>query len=322
MGRNRKKSNQQLPKYVYINRGRYVYRPPGEKDLLIGKVSHLTVAEVWVKWNQLENPPDNTVNYIIDQYTKSPEFQALKSTRHMLQAFERLKVVPTIDEIKFGDLEYENITPGVIRQYLDYRNNKSGNREIAYFSSAWSWCRERDVIFGDNPCKGVRKIKETPKKKYITDEEYKRAYTVAPKHIQVAMELIYLCRMRPSEALDVRVKDCEEEGLNTRRLKGSNDALTVWTPRLKSVIDMGLEGCVRVPEMPIVNRNGSDVSYWALNNAWRTVKKESGVDFKISRLKGKGTSDFEGDKQQAGGWKSPGMVDVYDVKRIEVEATE
>ena len=321
MGRNRKKSNQQLPKYVYINRGRYVFILPGQKAELIGKCSDLTISDAWQWWNKRTNPPTNTVNYIISQYLESEEFKEIKAQKHVIQAFDRLKAVPAGDTT-FSELEYQDITPGVIRQYLDFRNNTSGNREIAYFSSAWSWCRERDIIFGDNPCKGVRKKKEKPKKKYITHEEYKRAYDVAPKHIQVAMELAYLCRMRPSEALDVRVKDCEEKGLNTRRLKGSNDALTVWTPRLKSVIDMGLEGCLRVPDMPIVNRNGSKLTYWALNNAWRKVKKDSGVNFKISRLKGKGTSDFGGDKKDAGGWKTERMVDIYDVKRIEVEATE
>ena len=44
--------------------------------------------------------------------------------------------------------------------------------------------------------------------------------------------------------------------------------------------------------------------------------------FSFHDLKATGVSDFEGDKKKASGHKSERMVNVYDRKRIEVDATE
>lgn len=205
----------------------------------------------------------------------------------------------------------------MIRKYLDYRGVTSANREVAYLSKAWSWCYERDITRHPNPCKGVSRIKEKARDLYVTDEQYNAALQKAPEYVQVAMELAYLCRMRIGEVLDTRVRDIEEEGLNTRRLKGSDDALTRWSPRLKAAVDRGLSGCVRVPDMPIVNINGSPIKYDAFHKAFKAL----GAGFHIHDLKAKGVSDFTGDKRAASGHKSEAMVAVYDRKRKDVDPT-
>ena len=325
MGRPRKKAFQKLPKYVYVNRGRFVFidRIDGvqQKAVILGKTD-MSIPEVWSSYENITVRTNNTLQYIVDKYTASREFDELKSKYHIQQAFNRILTSP-VGSRTFGQIPFQSITTGTIRKYLDYRNNKSGNREVAYLSSAWSWCYERDIVTIHNPCKGVRRIKEESRKRYITDFEYKAIYDNSSKYLQVAMELAYLCRMRVSEALDTRFKDVEPDGLNTRRVKGSNDALTLWTPRLKSVVEMGLEGSLKVPDMPIVNNNkGSPVTYSALRSAWVRAIKKSGVKgCTFHDLKAKGVSDFEGDKKSASGHKTEAMVAIYDRKRKEVEST-
>ena len=78
--------------------------------------------------------------------------------------------------------QYENITPGVIRSYLDYKNSVTANREISALSAVWRYCYERDKVTIPNPCKGVRRIPESPLDRYITDVEYKAVYDIAPDH--------------------------------------------------------------------------------------------------------------------------------------------
>ena len=95
-----------------------------------------------------------------------------------------------------------------------------------------------------------------------------------PKHVQVAMELAYLCRMRLSEIFDTRVSDVGSEGLNVRRLKGSSDSLTLWSPRLERAVKSDLEGCIRVPDMPIVNINGKSVRRSSFQTAWQRRIKD------------------------------------------------
>ena len=140
------------------------------------------------------------------------------------------------------------------------------------------------------------------------------------------MELAYLCRMRLSETLHTKVKDITEKGLLTRRLKGSNDAITIWSDRLKGAVDSGLKGQLRVPDMPVVNDGkGSTIKASAFHTAWQRIMvkiwKQGIKRFTFHDLKAKGVSDFDGDKKKASGHKSDAMVAVYDRKLIEVDST-
>lgn len=318
MGRNRKRSNQKLPKYVYVNRGRYIYRPPGAKDSILGKVDTLMIPDVWEAYAAITRQSTTTLQYIIDQYLASDSYKNLATKKDVLRLLINLSNEDAGG--RFGNKQYEGITPGVIRQYLDYQKGALGNRTISALSSAWSWCYQRDIVRTPNPCKGVTRNTEKPRDRYVTDSEYQIVYDIAPVRYKVAMELAYLCRMRRSEVLDVRVKDIEEGGLNTRRVKGSNSALTLWTPRLRAAVELGLKGKLRVPEMTVV---GLSVKGDTFTQGFRKLVKQAGVRwYTFHDIKAKGVSDFEGDKKKASGHKSEKMVAIYDRKRIEIEATE
>lgn len=188
------------------------------------------------------------------------------------------------------------------------------------------YCYERDIVTKANPCKGVRKKPEHSRTRYVTDDEYQLTFDLAPKYVQTAMELAYCCRMRLSETLHTRVRDIQEKGLHTRRLKGSNDAITLWNDRLHRAVDSGLKGQLRVPDMPIVNNGkGSPIRASKFHTAWQRLMKKAtdkGMErFTFQDLKAKGVSDFEGNKKKAAGHKSEAMVAVYDRKIIEIEST-
>jgi integrase len=328
MGRKRKAKFQKLPKYVYDNNGTIIYRQRINGDLQrpvrLGN-SKTPLSEIWSNYEALIGKSRDTLQYIVDQYFKGDDFKNLKSHKEVKRALGALLDQPVGDRI-FGQILIVDVSPGVIRKYLDYRNNVSGNREISYLSKAWSYCYERDIVIKPNPCKGVRRKTEKPRTRYVTDEEYQLVFDLSPKYVKTAMELAYLCRMRLSETLDTRVRDIQDKGLHTRRLKGSNDAITLWSDRLRFVIDRGLKGQMRVPDMPIVNNGkGSNIRVERFKTAWQRLMKKvvlQGIKrFTFQDLKAKGVSDFEGDKKKASGHKSDRMVDVYDRKITEIEST-
>ena len=328
MGRNRKAKFQQLPKFVYNNNGTFVYRP--RIDGVLQKPKRLgnnrtPMSEIWANYEALTGKSRDTLQFVVDQYFEGDDFKNLKSHKEVRRSLESVLAQPVGDRI-FGQLLITEMTPGVIRKYLDYRNNVAGNREISYLSKAWSYCYERDIVTKTNPCKGVRRKTETPRKRYVTDDEYQLVFDLASKYVQTAMELAYLCRMRLSETLDTRVRDIQENGLLTRRLKGSNDAITLWSDRLRTVVDRGLKGQLRVPDMPIVNNGkGSPIREETFKTAWQRLIRKAELKgikrFTFQDLKAKGVSDFVGDKKKASGHKSERMVDIYDRKIIEIEST-
>jgi len=105
-------------------------------------------------------------------------------------------------------------------------------------SLAFSWGIERGMCpWIENPAKSVRRLRETPRQRLVTDGEYQAVYELAtdfPSYISPAMELGFLCRMRPAEVLDLRRDDILPEGLRIRRRKGSRGNITEWTRKIRN----------------------------------------------------------------------------------------
>ena len=328
MGRNRKKANQKLPDYVYINRGRYVYiqRINGvqQKPVVMGKVSDTPLHELYSAYNDLTAPNNtDTVQYLADQYLASDKFKALKSGTETKRNLKTILAAPCNGKT-LGDANYRDVTTGLIQQYIDWRAMVAANREIAALSSAWSWCYRRDITLTPNPVKGVERFKESHRTRLVSEAEYMAVYALASKPYKVAMELAYLCRMRRSEVLDTRYKDVTDDGLDTRRLKGSKDAITLWSDRLRAAVDMGMAGKIKTSEMPLVTTDkGTQIRGNAFSKQFKILVDKSGVEpFTFHDLKRRGVTNFDGDKKDAGGWQSEAMVRTYDMSKLKAKATE
>ena len=60
--------------------------------------------------------------------------------------------------------------------------------------------------------------------------------SVSP-YIADVMELCYLCRLRPVEAITLTDAHATSGGVRTNRRKGSRDVIVRWTPRLRAAWD-------------------------------------------------------------------------------------
>lgn len=327
-----------LPKYVYIRRGWYIYRPHlGQghlgKDVKLCPETAL-ISEVWRRYESLTctDAPRKTMQWLFEQYLASPQHagKSVKTRKEYEKNAKKLSTTPTKNGTLFGQLDAERITPGVVRKYMDSREQKvSANREKAFMSVCFSWAVERDLL-KTNPCKSVRSNTEKPRDRYVTEEEFNLVYALAAKypHIQCAMELAYLCRMRTCEVLDLKKSDITEKGLLIRRRKGSRDNITIWSTRLERVI----QKCETLPKpnADIANyylirgQKGDRLTESGLQTLWgreimpRAVEKGM-ARFTFHDLKAGGISDTIGNKQEASGHRTAAMVDRYDRKLAEVK---
>jgi len=326
-----------LPKYVYIRRGWYIYRPHlgqgklGKDVKLCPETAQL--SEVWKRYESLTcaSAPRKTLDWLFGEYLASAQHaqKAVKTRKEYEKNAARLSKTATKSGTLFGQLDAERITPGVVRKYIDARGDKTvaANREIAFLSVCFSWAVERDLL-KTNPCKDVRRNSEKARTRYVTDNEYAAVYHLADgwMHVQCAMEFAYLCRMRLCEVLDLRQSHITDTGLIIRRRKGSRDNITTWTPRLRAVI-------IRTATLPtpaiktgdfylVRGQKGDRLTESGFETLWQRLMAKavaSGIErFTFHDLKAKGVSDTEGDKQKASGHKSPQMVAVYDRKLHEV----
>jgi len=141
----------------------------------------------------------------------------------------------------FGDppAPVAEIRPVHVRQYLDWRSAAPyrANREIAWFSAAWNWARDRGLIDVPNPCAGVKRHKEPGRKTYIEDDEYAAIEAHAGEPLREAMELAYLTGQRPGDLREMRETDIRDGCLHIEQAKTDARLAVEITGQLAALLD-------------------------------------------------------------------------------------
>ncbi len=339
-----------LPPYTYLDQRnkRYRYKPyagggrkAGRQSIILKDPQGRTlrtgcsISAVWQSWERLQGQgPLPTVGWLLDRYLDSAVATALNPIT--LKEYRRqaafIKRYPGTGGRLFGDAALKALTPGNFTKYLDFRKEDgapvSGNREVTLISKAWSWAVARDYVTLPNPCTLVSKHKEHARTRYVRDDEYAAAFALAGiyRYLQPGMEFAYLCRLRQCEVRALRKSDITEKGLDCKRLKGSRDALTLWSPRLREAVRLACEIDRDVESIYLLhNANGQPLTKTGFDTAWQRLQarlRKAGLEpFHFHDLKAKGISDFSGDKQAAGGHRTASMVAIYDRKKPEVHPT-
>lgn len=309
-------------------------RRQAEKRLCSGEA---TLSQVWSAYEKVTAAGSRcTFRWLSTEYQKSPQYiKKLPTTQRDYAGYHRRICAKELaDGQHLGDLHLHQWSQKLIRKYLDKRESEgaavSGNREKAYISLVFSWAIERGhggIV--SNPAKGVRRITETARMRYVTDDEFFTALAVVRRsgalYLAPIMEIAYLLRARLCEVLDITRDDLREDGVFLRRRKGSRNALTYWSPRLEAAVAEAKALQVnRFNQYLIQGRGGDRLPESTVQTAWGRFMRDhwQWERFTIHDLKAKGVSDFDGNKQLAGGHKDPRMVAVYDRLPIGIRPTK
>lgn len=338
MGRPRKTpTDNRLPPYVYLAKGRYVHR--AYRDGKLGAETVLCpgdtpLARVWAAWEalQADGAPRRTLAWLMDQYLASAEYRRRSpvTQRDYAGYARRIAAARLRNGAVFGDADLAAITPGVIRKYMDRRSQAaavSANRELAFLSVVFGWAYQRDIVPA-NPAQGVDRNPERPRTRYVDEADYHRVHTLAGRrypYLQPIMELAYLCRLRLAEVLDLTRASLRPEGILVQRRKGSKGNLTLWSPRLRAAVEQAAQLPRPVEHLDparnylIAGRDGGRLRESTVQTAWQRLIREAlaaglAVRYSIHDLKAKGISDTErADQQAAAGHMDPRITArVYD----------
>ena len=333
MGRKRQKSREKLPKYVYLAKGRYIYRTylgngVYGQEIVIAP-GDAPLSKVYSEYEKISDQGGYTLKWIITKYLASEQFTNTSTrTQKNYQTYAKnLIEQPLANGLKFGDITINKISQRTIRKYLDDKAAKvSANRHIAFLKVIFNWGLERYSIIKINPCIGVRLYSEKARERYIEDWEYELVRDLASvEYIPIFMEIAYLCRARWSEIATLK-RDCiSDDGLYLTRSKGSKDEITLWTPRLRLAVDNALQfNEARFSHYLIHNSSGEPIQQSAFTSAWRRVmdnalKNGLADRFTFHDIKAKGVSDHE---SKHSGHKTESMKHVYDRKINKVISTK
>ncbi|MDP1539517.1 MAG: tyrosine-type recombinase/integrase [Moraxellaceae bacterium] len=176
------------------------------------------ISEAKKRWAEFEmqSTPQNSkqLNVIFDRYIK--EILPLKMPRTQKDNLDCFKFLRPV----FGEMLLEDLVPQHFALYRDKRSAKvRANRELSLLSHVFNCAREWGYTCRDNPSRGVRKNKESPRDFYVDDAVWEAVYEFAVNELKDAMDLAYLTGQRPADILKISVRDIQEDILYVQQGK-------------------------------------------------------------------------------------------------------
>jgi len=169
----------------------------------------------WAEFELKPYPKDSRqLNAIFDRYIKEVLPQNMPRTQS--DKLDCLKFLRPV----FGEVALDDLSPQHFAQYRDKRSAKvRANRELSLLSHVFNCAREWGYTARDNPARGVRKNKETPRDFYADDGVWNAVYKFAVDELKDALDLAYLTGQRPSDVLGIRVSDVKDDMLHVLQRK-------------------------------------------------------------------------------------------------------
>jgi len=298
-------SRSATPKGVSVKHGRY-YRTRWV-DGKLRWIALTRVDEGLIALRQalmeLEQPfavrKPRTIDELLTLYLPSAELAP--ATR---REYERIATTRLAHH--FGSMAIGALTQRHIAMFLEKRkrdgHNHMGNRERAVLSAAYEYAL-RNGWAETNPCRGVRRNRETPRRRYVTDAEFLAAFERAPEPLQDVMALALLTGLRQADLRALRREDLTSEGIRVVQSKTGKRTLVQWSDPVRFFVRRALERQQAIADRPADarrHRQTRAVSGCVLTNKFgepwtmaglQTAFKRLQVDWHFHDLRAKAASD-------------------------------
>lgn len=190
----------------------------------------------------------------------------------------------------FGHMPPYALEPSHVAQYLELRKREGapvgGNREKAVLGSILSWAMRFGWV-NSNATLGVRRNRETPSRRYVSDAELRDVLDRAPEPLADLLAVAYLTGLRQTDLRQLRKSAITKDGLKLEQSKDGKLRLITWTPALRHFIDRAQERAQG--PFVFVGEHGQPWSVSGLQSAMRRLK----AGFLFRELRPKAASDSE-----------------------------
>lgn len=174
-------------------------------------------------------PPPQTIDELLDTYIEKrlPEKKPTTQKSYVAR-IPRLR--KTFGHMAIGDLE-----PRHIAMFLEGRRTQGhgpgGNRESAVLSAAFDfgmrqgWCAR-------NPCRGVRRNMEKPRRRFIRDAEWSAGLQRAAPRFALLMRAAELTGLRQGDLRALTWQQVTADGIEIEESKTGKVLLIEWSDEL------------------------------------------------------------------------------------------
>lgn len=325
----RRTTDLHLPTRVYFKDGRYRYLDPGNKWHTLGKEWD---REARAEFDRLSRgiAPPNTVSALLDAFLKHREDQVRAGTAAKRTLEDNELEAKTLRMV-FGQMPVSAVKRQHVARYLRERTDKEGkpapvraNREAALLSSSFAWAMGlRDWDINENPCYGVRRNTERPRRRYIETSELAVWKRTAPDRLRAYVLLKRLTGSRQGELLALTRGSITDRGLVIGISKTSRTKIVRWSWALRTTINAILS--LDKPSKKVLPfvvpaskplfpcRTGAPLTARGFKSAWVRAMKPylaaGGKPFRENDIRAKTASDMStADAQQLLDHASPAIT--------------
>ena len=139
-------------------------------------------------------------------------------------------------ETELGKKPLNQLTTPEIQAYVDTGKRYQSNRELATLKQMLGWGVNRGML-KNNPALGVKRNKEAPRDRYVTNEEFRLVYQDMPEPIQDLMMLSYLTGLRVGDVLALTYNAIHEDYLCAIEGKTRKKVRFVWSHSLRAIVE-------------------------------------------------------------------------------------
>lgn len=191
----------------------------------------------------------------------------------------------------FGARHPDRIEPTDIAEYLDTAKHKTAsNREMALLSNVFTygmrWGRTKR-----NPCLGVKRHTETPRKVYVSSSRFWAAWREAPQHLGLAMELSLTTGQRLGDLLTLKWTSVHEDGITFVQNKTGVVIVIGWTEWLHDIIARCQEN--NHSAYVLISSNGMRWTTDGFKTAWQRFMRPRPDRFQFRDIRKKSGNDGE-----------------------------
>jgi hypothetical protein len=229
MGRVRQ-TRRDLPRRMYHHHGAYYLVPKDGPKINLGR----DFPEAMRRYAELVQPVigRQTLGAVMDAYLRE-KVPGLKprTQADYLDAIRRLRPV-------FGAMWPEDLESKHVYAYLRQREAKvRANREIAVLSNVMQQAIEMGLV-NANPCRQVRRNKESPRERDVTNDEVAAFVAHTPEWLDAYIAIKSLTGLRQGDMLTLGRFAIRDDGLFVETHKRNKRLLFSWTASLRLAIDM------------------------------------------------------------------------------------
>jgi integrase len=203
---------------------------------------------------------------------------------------EYVRIIENRLQHHFGHMIPSELEPAHVAQYLEMRKREGapvgGNRERAVLGSVMSWA----MRFGwvrSNPCHGVRRNREIPARRYVTDEELRGVLDRAPDSLADLLAVAYLTGLRQTDLRLLQRSSVSSKGIRLRQSKDGKLREISWTPALRYFVERAISRSDG--RSVFTGPQGRPWTLSGLQSAMRRLKP----GFRFRDLRAKAASDAE-----------------------------